>query len=128
MDYFGSNEEVSILEFDASDSRHVGSALKNVEQIDVHINNTIRSISVVNEIQRGYRRDVIYQELKITRGIIFHFLDSELSFEKGMPFSEIIYINRGYNLIDKFHSVTRFSEGWKPNESGICTREIITLQ
>jgi hypothetical protein len=38
MDYFGSNEEVSILEFDASDSRHVGSALKNVEQIDVHIN------------------------------------------------------------------------------------------
>lgn len=128
LNYYGAMEEISILNFDSCSLDDVGSSLMNVEQIDVLINDEIQAISIVNEIQRAFRDDVMFQELKQTRGVIFKFKGHELSFEKEREFSQDIYINRGNNLLDKFLPVDWFSEGWRANEKGICTREIITLQ
>lgn len=128
LDYYGSVEDISILEFDSCLLKDVGSSLMNTEQIDVHVNDEIKAILVVNEVQQAFRNNSLFQELMQTRGLIFQFKDHELSFEKEREFSQDIYINRGSNLLDKFLPVDWFSEGWHTNEKGVCTREIITLQ
>lgn len=91
------------------------------------INEKIKEIHLVQENQRLYKNNKQIYDVWVTRGIIFVLKSGhEISFEKAVWFSEDIYINKGYNLIDSFQSIDEFREDWDESEGyrGECTRNI----
>ncbi|MCD7808528.1 MAG: hypothetical protein LUH02_04235 [Erysipelotrichaceae bacterium] len=52
----------------------------------------------------------------------------QISFEKDIWFSEDINIERGYNLIDKLHSVDDFINNWEPPFRGEYLRTNIIFE
>lgn len=99
--------------------------------ITTPINEKIKEIHLVQENQRLYKDGEQTYDVWVTRGIIF-FLESgrEISFEKAVWFSEDIYINRGYNLIDTFESADDFAEEWEESDGyhGECERKIEVIK
>lgn len=65
----------------------------------------------------------------LTRCIIFHFLDHEISFEKdNIPFSEEIIIRKGYELKKQLSDEKDFLEGWDCEITPKCSREYIIIK
>lgn len=99
--------------------------------ITTPINEKIKEIHLVQENQRLYKDGEQTYDVWVTRGIIF-ILESgrEISFEKAVWFSEDIYFNRGYNLIDTFESTDEFREEWDEAEGyrGECLRNIEVIK
>lgn len=61
--------------------------------------------------------------------ITIDFGDYQYSFEKPVWFSTDIYIQKGYNLIDKFTSVEKYeNDGWSDNCIAKCERETIVIK
>ena len=98
--------------------------------IDTVINSKIKSIYVVNDFMSIKYEGEIYK-FSSTVGIIFKQEDSnEISFEIGTWFSEMITIQKGYNLIEKFTPVDDFIDEWEEwaEYNPSCSREIIELK
>ena len=56
------------------------------------------------------------------------FGDRQISFEKAVWFSEEIYIQKGYGLIEKFASTNNFVESdWDAGITAECSRSIDTI-
>lgn len=99
--------------------------------ISTPINEKIKEIHLVQENQRLYKDGEQTYDVWVTRGIIFILENGrEVSFEKAVWFSEDIYINKGYNLIDTFQSTDDFAEEWEESEEyrGECERRIEVIK
>ena len=98
--------------------------------IDMPVRDTIVGIDVINDLEavtfEGEERT-----FQSTKGIIFRLSSgNEISFEVDTWFSEMITIQRGYNLIDKFTSVDDFLEEWEDCKGYTATveRTIVSLK
>ena len=88
----------------------------------------IKSIKLVQENQRLYKGQEQIYDIWLTRGIIFDFGDHQISFEKAVWFSEDIYIQKGYDLVDGFASVENFIKSdWSEGIKAECTRQVEIL-
>lgn len=124
LDYYGSEEDVAVWTIE-------NDRYKIVDQkdfVDTPINEILKSILVVQENQRLFQNGKQIYDVWLTRGIILDFGDHQYSFEKAVWFSEDIYIQKGYDLINKFTSVNDFINGdWDKEFTAECNREIIQL-
>ena len=123
-------EEVASLQIDESTNENIKTFMDDGEMIDTPVNSKIKSISVVNDYQTIEHKGQIY-EFNSTVGLIFLLEDSrEISFEIGTWFSEMITIQKGYNLIDKFTPIDDFIEEWEDCEGYIpnSKREVIVIE
>lgn len=124
IDHFGATEDVAVWSFESERYR----AVERKKFIETPFNETIKSISVIQENQQLYKSDKILYNVWLTRGIIIDFGEHQLSFEKSVWFSEDIRIQKGYKLINKFTSVDDFiNDDWDKEITAKCTREIVTL-
>lgn len=127
LDYYGVMEDVAVFRFDESEETQITS-LTNNEMVNYPIESTIKEIRIVNENQQLFQQGTQIYDVYTVRGIIFVLQDGrEISFEKPVWFSEDIYIEKGYDLYDKFVSTNEFLEDWEDGYIAKCTREIITF-
>ena len=124
LDYYGSGiEDVAIFNFETASENLINKEKSFERAIEIPIKQKIRDIEIVTEIQKVFEKDVLKYETKLTRGVIFYMIDNyEISYEKDIWFSEIIKIQRGYKLIEKFTPTTEFEEDWNSNFTGHCER------
>lgn len=132
VDYFGVTDDYSVFKIINSTDNNIQSFFLDTEQINTPIEEIISKIVIVNENQKLYKNGIQIYDVWVTRGIIF-VLESgrEISFQKDIvPFSEEIYINKGYNLIDIIEDNNDFCDDWNEQEGylGKCSREIIELK
>lgn len=123
LDYYGTTEDVAVWTFESDRYKVVD--LKNF--VETPFDQSIKSISLIQENQRLFKNKEQIYDVWLTRGIIIDFGDHQLSFEKASWLSEDIYIQKGYDLLEKFAPTDVFSEGWDEPYLGTCSREIITL-
>lgn len=125
QDYYGTTEDVAVWSIE--DVKYP--LLDSKKLVNTPINQKICSIKLLQENQRLFKNGVQIYDVWLTRGIIFDFGDRQFSFEKAVWFSEEIYIQKGYELIDRFSSVDNFIDSdWDEGITAECTREIITLR
>lgn len=128
FDYYGAKEDVAVFKLENSIDEEINTFIVNGKMIDCNIENTISKIQIVNENQKVFYKGEQTYDVWVTRGIIFLFADGlELSFEKDV-FSELIFIEKGYNLISRFTPEYKFSERWEDGYTGECTRKIIEFK
>lgn len=129
VDYFGVNDECGVFSLEQTEKKDVKSFFDDVEQVETPVSEIIRKITVVNENQRIFFNQKQTYDVWLTRGIIFHFSDREISFEKdNIPFSEEIIIQRGYELDKQFSDEKDFLEGWNDEITPQCLREYIVIE
>ena len=124
LDYYGSGvEDVAILSFSMASENLIHEERSFERAIELPIKQKIKDVAVVTETQKVFENSILNYETILTRGVIFYLFDGyEVSFEKDIWFSEIIKIQKGYNLIDKFSSKKEFEEDWTGNYSAQCVR------
>ncbi len=131
MEYFGTNEDISIFNLKECEDKDVKSGIKNSEMKDNFINKKISSIRVINENRKIFVKSILEYDVDLTRAIIFTFHNGEeLCFEKdSWIFSEEIIINRGHNLINVITNSNEFYEKINENSdmSGELSRSDIIL-
>lgn len=125
LDYFGSTEDVAVCSIETK--KYPMAESKDL--IKTPILQTVKRIQVIQENQRLYKNNVQIYDVWLTRGIIIDFGDRQISFEKAVWFSEEIYIQKGYNLIEKFSSADSFvANEWNDELHAECSREIIIIE
>ena len=124
QDYYGTTEDVAIWSIE--DTRYP--LLNSKILVNTPINQRVCSIQLIQENQRLFKNGIQIYDVWVTRGIIIDFGDRQISFEKAVWFSEEIYIQKGYNLIEKFASTNNFVESdWNDNITAECSRSIDTI-
>lgn len=124
LDYYGSFEDVAVWKL--TEERYSFVDKKNL--ISSPVNESIKAIYVVQENQRLYEDGKQTYNVWVTRGLIFDFGDHQFSLEKPIWFSEDIYIQKGYDLIDKFAATDNFvNDDWSDGCIAECEREIILI-
>ena len=128
LDYYGAMEDVAVLRFDESEAAQITS-LTNNEMVNYPIESTIKEIRIVNENQQLFQQGTQIYDVYTVRGLIFVLEDGrEISFEKPIWFSEEIYIQKGYDLFEKYSPTDEFGEGWEGDYRGECSRDIVTIK
>lgn len=129
VDYFGTEDDCAVFSVEKVQEDDIISLFDDVEQIDTPIEEAICKITLVNENQRIFENGEYTYDVWLTRGIIFHFKEREISFEKdNVPFSEEIVIQRGYDLMEKFSNQNDFLEGWDEDKTPECAREVVIIE
>jgi len=124
VNYFGSEEDVSALSIKTEKYPIVD----KINMICFPVNEPIKEITVVNEIQELYENQIKTDEAKLTRGFILTFKDHEISFEKYSWMMEEITVNKGTRLLEKFTPADSFEKKlWGDGITAKCRREIITI-
>ena len=126
---FWNEDEVAMLRFDECGVQSPVSRMDGGALIDTPVRDTIVQIDLINDLESVAFEDE-KRSICSTKGIIFRFLSgNEISFEVDTWFSEMITIQRGYNLIDKFTPVDDFLEEWEgcKGYTAAVERKIITL-
>ena len=128
LDYYGAKEDVAVFRLEERPEEQIESLLQDTKMIKVPVNRVIREIQIVNEHQKLFEGEKQTYDVWVTRGVIFIMDDGlEVSFEKNVWFSEMITVDRGENLIEKFDPTSEFTEDWEAPEHAECVREIIRL-
>lgn len=128
LDYYGTPEDVAVFRVASVPEKEIHSLVQGGTMIDMPVQNKIAEIHIINEHQKLFRRNEQTYDVMLTRGVIFKMADSlEISLEKNVWFSEMITVNRGYQLIDRFSPTNEFEENWEGEFRGECTREILSL-
>ena len=124
QDYYGTTEDVAIWSIE--DTRYP--LLNSKILVNTPINQRVCSIQLIQENQRLFKNGIQIYDVWVTRGIIIDFGDRQISFEKAVWFSEEIYIQKGYGLIEKFASTNNFVESdWDAGITAECSRSIDTI-
>lgn len=126
---FFSNDEVAVFHIGQTTDAEVKSYMDGGELIETPVSSRIASIDIVIDHQY-VEHDGETQSLDYSVGIVFYLEDErEISFEIKTWFSEMITVEKGYNLIDKFESGDNFLEEWEGCDgyNARCSREIISL-
>ena len=125
LDYFGSIEDVAVWSLDLN--RYA--LVDEKDFIKTPIKQTVKSIQIVQENQRLYTNEAQIYDIWLTRGIVFDFGDNQILFEKAVWFSEEIYIQKGYNLIEKISPTSKIVDSdWNEGLYAECSREIVTVK
>lgn len=110
---FLTQDEVAQFEIKEATDDEIKTFMVDGEMIETPVKSKIKSISIVNDFQTIDYQEKLYK-FSSTVGLIFTLDDSrEISFEIGTWFSEMITIQRGYNLIEKFTPTDDFLEEWE---------------
>ena len=129
MDHFGTKEDVAVFRFEERPETSIKSLIDDVTMVDIPVGRVIREIHVINEHQMLYRSNDQTYDVWLTRGIIFIMDDGlEIAFEKNVWFSEMITVDRGEHLIDKFTPVSEFSDDWDEPYHGKCERDSLIIR
>ena len=125
MDYYGSEEEVSILSVEDMEYPFVSKK----DFISIPVNQSISAISIVEENQKLSVDEKIEYDVKLTRGIIFCFDQYQIGFEKSVWFSEDIIVRRGYALEEMFRPTSDICNDthWADGTKMECFRTIDTV-
>lgn len=124
LDYYGSVEDVAVWEL--TDTKYPLVDRKKI--IASPVKEVIKEIHIVQENQKLFENGKQIYDVWVTRGIIFDFGGHQYSFEKPVWFSEDIYIQKGYNLINKFASTDEFvNDDWENGYTAECERKIVIL-
>lgn len=127
---FLTTDEVAQFKITETTDNNIKTFMDNGKMIETPVNSKIKSISIVNDYQTITHNDESY-EFSSTVGFIFMLEDSrEISFEIGTWFSEMITIQRGYDLIEKFTKIDEFLEEWEDCDGFVAniTREITVIE
>ena len=127
---FLTHDDVAEFKITETTDNNIKTFMDNGQLIETPVNSKIKSISIVNDFQTVTYNGENY-EFSSTVGFIFTLEDSrEISFEIGTWFSEMITIQRGYNLIEKFTPTDDFLEEWQECEGYTPTirREITVIE
>ncbi len=127
---FLTQDEVAQFEIKEVANDEIKTFMVDGEMIETPVKSKIKSISIVNDFQTIDYQEKLYK-FSSTVGLIFTLDDSrEISFEIGTWFSEMITIQRGYNLIEKFTPTDDFLEEWEGCEGYIpkIRREITVIE
>lgn len=128
INYLGTHEDVAMFEVELTDEEKIKSKILDEELINMQINKRIKGIRLINEHQEVFHEGVKAYDVRLTRGIIFDMEDGlEVSLEKDVWFSEMIYVQRGRDLLEKFASTKDFEEDWQDSYRGKATRKIVEL-
>jgi len=128
VDYFGNTDDYAVFKMSSAIDEDIRSAFVDTEQIDNPINQEIKSIILINERQRIYKENICTYDVYLTRAIIFRFSENEICFQKDFtPFSEEIFIMKGYNLADSLMENTDFLEEWDDDLTPKCETEIVEI-
>lgn len=127
---FLTDDEVATFELKETEDSKIATFMDNGEMIETPVNDVIKSIKIVTDHQRITTNDNVY-EFNHTVGLIFTLAGgNEISFEIGTWFSEMITIQRGYDLIEKFTKTDEFLEEWEDCDGFVAniTREITVIE
>ena len=128
MDYFGADEDVADFRIARCEETELKSLIPDTTMIEMPVNRMIKAIDVVNEHQRLFEHEKQIYDVWVTRGVVFHLEDdSEIALEKNVWFSEMITVDRGEHLLEKFSPVEEFNENWEGSYRGECLREVVTF-
>ena len=126
MDYYGADEDVAVFRLVKRSDSDIKSLISENTMIELPVNKTIKEIDVINEHQKVFAHDKQTYDVWLTRGIIFRLEDdTEISLEKNVWFSEMITVDKGDNLLNKFTPTREFSEDWEGDFRGECSRDIV---
>jgi hypothetical protein len=129
VDYFGKNDDIAVYRLLKLETDTVKSAFFDMEQIDTNVSGIIESVTIVNENQQLYENNELLYDVWITRGIIFQVDGIEILFEKDtVPFSEEIFIQRGYDLYGKIASSQDFLLGWDEEYESKVFRDAVVMR
>lgn len=126
---FFNTDDVSVFRIAQVDDTTIKTFMDEGELIETPVASKIVSIDIITDHQT-LEHDGEVHSLDCSVGVIFHLEDTrEISFEIKTWFSEMITVEKGYNLIEKFTSVDDFLDEWEDSDgyNASCTREIITL-
>ena len=127
---FLTTDEVSEFKITETTDENIKTFMIDGELINNPVKSKIKSITVINDFQTLEHDGEIY-EFASTVGLIFKFEDSrELSFELGTWFSEMITIQKGYDLVSKMTPTDDFIEEWEDCEGYIpkSRRECVVIE
>lgn len=127
---FLTTDEVSEFKITETTDDNIKTFMVDGEMIDNPVNSKIESITVINDFQSIEHKGEIYN-FDSTVGLIFKLEDSrEISFELGVWFSEMITIQKGYNLSEKMTPTYDFIEEWEGCEGYIpkIKREYVVIE
>lgn len=110
---FWNEDEIARLRLEKCGNQKPETRMDGGAMIDAPVHDTIVKIDLVNDFESvAFEND--HRTLYSTKGLIFYLSSgNEISFESGTWFSEMITIQRGYYLIDKFTPVDDFLEEWE---------------
>lgn len=127
---FWNDDEIAQLRFEECCDRMQVSRMDSGAMIDMPVWDTIVSIDLINDLETvSFKNE--QRSFRSTKGVIFRLSGgNEISFEVDTWFSEMITIQRGYELINKFTSVDDFIEEWEDSEGYTATveRTIVSLK
>lgn len=127
---FLAQDEVAQFEITENQDDDIKSFMIDGKMIETPVKSKIKSISIVNDFQTIEHQEKLYK-FSSTVGLVFSLEDTrEISFELGTWFSEMITIQRGYNLIEKFTATSDFLEEWEDCDGYIpkVNREIMIIE
>ncbi len=129
VDYFGADDDCGVFTLEQTENENIKSFFDDIEQVETPLSEIITKITIINENQRIYQNETQTYDVWLTRGIIFHFAEHEISFEKdNIPFSQEIIIQKGYDLKNRFSDERDFLEGWDSKFTPQCSRECIIFE
>ncbi len=127
QDFFGHQDDVAMFILHTSADDEINSCGEGVQMVETPVMCRIKQIRVVDENQQLFVNGEQTYDVWLTRGLIFDLEDGrEVSFEKAVWFSELIDVQRGYNLIEKYRPTDSFNEEWEENPGyiGKCCRDV----
>ena len=128
IQYFDSVDDIALWTFKEVNANDIHSFFEDTNQIDTPVNEIVKKITLVNELQKAKISNEIY-EIWITRAIIFHLENKDIYFEKdNTAFSEEIEIKRGHKLMDEFPKKNDFFlNQWVNGISSSVETEFVSL-
>ncbi len=128
MDYYGAKEDVAVFRIDKCIESNIQSLMDGGKMIDLPVNKMVKEVHVINEHQELFENGKQIDDVRLTRGVIFKFEDgTEVSLEKDVWFSEMIIVEDGEHLLEKFAPAQEFAEDWEENFHAECSREIVRI-
>ena len=126
---FFNQDDVAVFHIEQAKDADIKTFMDEGALIETPVSSKIISIDIVTDHQSLEHEGEI-RSIDHTVGIIFHLEDTrEISFEIKTWFSEMITVEKGYNLIEKFTTIDDFLEEWEDCEgyTAKCTREVVAL-
>jgi hypothetical protein len=104
LNYFGSQEDVSVLTVSEVLNDEIGSHVEGGKQVAIPINQRIEDIKIIDDVHTMIKEDEIVFEFAFTKAIVFVLPDKKIVFEKDVWMSEDVFIYRGRDAEDKISS------------------------
>lgn len=127
LNCYGENEEVSILHLSQVDKNQVKSLLNDTKQVETKIAKVITGIDILIDTIHVEVEKEIYDNTYV-KGIIFHFENDEIAFEKTDSFTEMIGVYKGYNLVEKFTDINEIKNQFSKAKNVETKREIMKIK